>query len=227
MNPSALKRFSRIAGLLYLVVIAGGLFAEMFVRQALFVPNDVMATARNIQTHEMFYRLGFVADLINFICGLPVIAFFYLLLSPVNRRITIVAMFFVIVSNAIAATNILHQLHPLLILDGYVGIFRVDQLAALSTMALETQSQGYAIALVFFGFYCVFIGYLIARTRVMPKALGIIYAIAGICYIINSFVMFLSHGFHNPLFPYILVPSFIGELSIALWLLIPGAKDPQ
>lgn len=227
MNSPALKISSRFAGLLYLVLIAGGLFAEVFVREALLVPHDVVATARNIQSHEMFYRLGFVADLVNFICGLPVIAFFYLLFNPVNRRITIVAMFFVVISNAIAATNTLHHLQPLLLLNGYTGIFRADQLAAFSTMALEAGSQGYAIALVFFGFYCVFIGYLIARTRVMPKVLGIMYAIAGVCYIINSFVMFLSPGFDNPLFPYILIPSFLGELSVALWLLIPGVKDPQ
>ena len=225
----SLKKFSRIAGLLYLLVIAGGLFAEVFVREALAVPGDVLATARNIQTHETFYRLGFMADLLNFICGLPVILFFYLLFSPIHKRTTLLAIFFVLISNAVFASNILNQLHPLLLLGdkSYTGIFLPGQLAAMSAMALDFQAQGYAIGLVFFGFYCLLIGGLIYKTAYIPKVLGVLYAIAGACYILHSFIMFLSHGFHEPLFPYILFPSFIGELSVCLWLLFgPGPRLP-
>jgi hypothetical protein len=225
----SMKRYARIAGFLYLLVIAGGLFAEVFVRQALMVPHDAMATAKNIQSHELLYRLGFFADLLNFIFGLPVILFFYLLFSPAYKRSTILAIFFVIISNAVVAMNILYQLYPLIILGGkeYPGIFQPDQLAALSAMALEVQSQGYAIGLVFFGFYCIIIGRLIFKTRYMPRVLGILYAIAGLCYIINSFIMFLSHGFANPLFPYILFPCFIGEAAVCLWLIFAGIKESK
>lgn len=223
----SLKSNARIAGFLYLVVIAAGLFAQVFVRQALAVPNDAMATARNIQSHELFYRLGFFADLLNFICGLPVILFFYLLFSPIYKGSTILAIFFVIISNAIFAMNILYQLYPLIILGGkeYPGIFQPDQLAALSAMALDFQSQGYAIGLVFFGFYCIIIGWLIFKSWHIPKVLGILYAVAGLCYILNSFIMFLSRGFANPLFPYILFPSFIGEAAVCLWLIFAGIKE--
>ena len=119
------KNLARIAGFCYLVVIATGLFSEVFVRQALRVPNDALATAHNIQTNEMLFRWGFVADLVNFVIGLP-------------------------------------------------------------------------------------------------KILGVFYAIAGLCYLINSFTMFLSKGFANPFFIYLAIPTFIGELSLCLWLLIKG-----
>jgi hypothetical protein len=98
-------------------------------------------------------------------------------------------------------------------------------LAVLISTALEIQSQGYAIGLVFFGFYCVIIGYLIYKTEYIPKLLGILYAIAGASYILNSFIMFLSHAFGNPLFPYILFPAFIGELSVCMWLLVIGIRE--
>jgi len=227
-NPSSsLKKNARISGFLYLIVIAGGLFAQVFVRRALSVPHDPMATIKNIQFHELFYRLGFFADLINFICGLPVILFFYLLFSPTYKRTTILAVFFAVISNAVFAINILYQLYPLVIFGGkeYLSIFQPNQLAALSTMALQIQSQGYAIGLVFFGFYCVMIGYLIFNTLYIPRILGILYAIAGLCYILNSFIMFLSYGFDNPLFPYILFPSFIGETAVCLWLIFAGIKE--
>ena len=65
------KKLARIAGLCYLIVIATGLFAEVYVRQALTVPGDATATTHNIQSSEMLFRFGFVADLVNFVVGLP------------------------------------------------------------------------------------------------------------------------------------------------------------
>jgi len=223
------KKLARLAGLLYLVVIATGLFAEVFVREALNVPGNALATARHIQSSEMLYRWGFVADLINLISGLPVILVFYILFTPVHKSLTLLAMFFVIVSNAIIALNLLNQLAPLFLLgnEHYLGAFNQNQLAALSKNALNMQEQGYAIALVFFGCYCIIIGWLIFRCSFLPRILGILYALAGIAYLVNSFTGFLSHGFANPLFPYILVPAFIGELSVALWLLVMGVKDRE
>jgi len=34
--------------------------------------------------------------------------------------------------------------------------------------------------------------------------------------------MLLSKGFENPLFIYLAIPIFIGELGLCLWLLIKG-----
>jgi hypothetical protein len=225
MTPT--KKTARIAGLLYLAVIVLGLFAEVFVREAMTVSSDAVATATNIRNAGMRWRLGFTADLVNLICGLPVVAFVYYLFKPVNRYLTILAILFVIVSNAIVAANLLNQLTPLLLLgnDHWLSAFSPGQLATLSLHAIELQEQGYAIALVFFGPYCILIGYMIYRSALLPRVLGILYAIAGACYMINSFTGFLNPDFRNPLFPLILVPCFIGELSVALWLLIMGVKE--
>jgi len=89
-------------------------------------------------------------------------------------------------------------------------------------LSLNIQSLGYGIGLVFFGFYCILIGYVIFKTTAIPKIIGAAYAIAGLCYLVNSFTMFLSKGFANPLFIYLAIPIFIGELSLCLWLLIKG-----
>jgi len=46
--------------------------------------------------------------------------------------------------------------------------------------------------------------------------------IAGTCYLINSFALLLVPGYANLLCPFILIPSFIGELSVCQWLLFKG-----
>ncbi|HCQ12722.1 DUF4386 domain-containing protein [Flavobacterium sp.] len=218
------KNTARIAGFCYLIVIATGLFSEVFVRQALNVPNDALATAHNIQINEMLYRWGFVADLINFIVGIPTVVIIYHFFKKSNKILLQIAMAFVIIQTAIIAVNLLNQITPLLLLSNatYLNSFQENQLATLSLLYLTVQSQGYGIGLVFFGFYCILIGYVLFKSNALPKIIGVAYAIAGLCYLINSFTMFLSKGFVNPLFLYLAIPIFIGELSLCLWLLIKG-----
>lgn len=218
------NNLARIAGFCYLIVIATGLFSEVFVRQALRMSNDALTTAYNIQTNEMLFRWGFVADLINFVVGIPTILIIYHFFKKSNKIILQIALALVIIQTAIIAVNLLNQITPLLLLsnDTYLNTFQQSQLATLSLLSLNIQSQGYAIGLVFFGFYCIIIGFVICKTNAIPRIIGVLYAIAGLCYLINSFTMFLSKGFANPMFIYLAIPIFIGELSVCLWLLIKG-----
>ena len=218
------KSLARIAGFCYLVVIATGLFSEVFVRQTLRVTNDALTTAHNIQTNEMLFRWGVVADLINFIVGIPTILIIYNFFKKSNKILLQIALTLVIIQTAIIAVNLLNQITPLLLLanETYLNTFQQSQLATLSLLSLNIQSQGYAIGLVFFGFYCILIGFVIYKTSAMPRVIGVLYAIAGLCYLINSFTMFLSKGFSNPMFIYLAIPIFIGELSVCLWLLLKG-----
>ncbi|HVM87071.1 MAG TPA: DUF4386 domain-containing protein [Puia sp.] len=222
------KNLARIAGLFYFIVIVTGLFAEVFVRQALKVTGNALATAHNIQSSEMLFRWGFVADLINFVCGLPCVLLIYVLFKGVNKFLVQLAIIFVIIQTAIVAVNLLNQISPLLMLsnDAYLNSLQPNQLATLSLLHLNIQAQGYAIGLVFFGFYCLIIGYVIYGSQMLPKILGILYIISGLGYLTNSFIMFLSKGFANPLFIYLAIPIFIGELSLCLWLLIKGVNSP-
>ncbi|MDD1444045.1 DUF4386 domain-containing protein [Dolichospermum sp. ST_sed3] len=223
------KNLARIAGLLYLIVIATGLFAEIFVRQTFKVSGDALTTASNIQSSEMLFRLGVVADIVNFICGLPCVLIIYFLFKRINKYLLQLALIFVIIQTAIIAVNLLNQASPLLILgnDTYLKSFQPIQLATLSQLSLNIQGVGYAIGLVFFGFYCLLVGYVIYKSKMVPKLLGILYIISGIGYLINSFTMLLSKGFANPIFLYAAIPIFIGELSFCLWLLIKGIDNSK
>ena len=223
------KNLARIAGLLYLIVIATGLFAEIFVRQAFKVSGDALTTANNIQSSEMLFRLGVVADIVNFICGLPCVLIIYYLFKRINKYLLQLALIFVIIQTAIIAVNLLNQTSPLLILGNnvYLKSFQPNQLATLSQLSLNIQGVGYAIGLVFFGFYCLLVGYVIFKSKMVPKSLGILYIISGTGYLINSFTMLLSKGFANPIFSYVAIPIFIGELSFCLWLLIKGIDNSE
>jgi Domain of unknown function (DUF4386) len=85
-------------------------------------------------------------------------------------------------------------------------------------------AQAYLLALVFFGFYCVLLGYLIFRSTFFPIFLGILVALSGLALLTNSFTIFLSPGAGTVVAPFMDALDGIGEISLALWLLLVGVN---
>jgi hypothetical protein len=218
---------ARIAGVFYLITTTTG-FAEA-VRGRLVVYSDAAVTATNILTHESLFRLAFATDLIVNPCFIVLTVLFYDLFKPVNKNLSLLAAFLSLVGCAIASLVCLFQLAPLIVLRGAhnVSAFNLEQLQALALMFLKLHVQGYNVSLVFFGFYCVLVGYLVFRSTFLPRILGVLMAIAGLCYLTSSFATFLSPEVAARLFPYILVPGSVAELSLILWLLVKGVNDQR
>jgi hypothetical protein len=162
-------------------------------------------------------------------CYVAVVPMFYGLFRPVSRSLSLIAAFFGLVGNAVLAINSLNLFAPLLLLGGaqYLSVFKVEQLQALALMFLKLHAQGSNISLVFFGFYCLLIGYLIFRSTFLPRILGVLMAIAGLGWLTNSFANFLSPPLANYLSPYILLPGLLGEGSLCAWLLVIGVNVPK
>ncbi len=74
------------------------------------------------------------------------------------------------------------------------------------------------------GCECLILGYLIFRSGYLPKVLGVLMQVAGLCYLTNSFAMILAPSLANQLVPAILVPAFVGEAALCLWLLVKGVN---
>ena len=83
------RRWARVAGGLYLIVIVGGFFAVGFVPAAIVVPGDAAATARNIAGQELLYRSGLVAHILILACNIPLAVIFYDLFKVVNRKVAL------------------------------------------------------------------------------------------------------------------------------------------
>jgi len=223
------NKLARTAGFLYLVIIISGGFAEAFVREGLTVSGNALVTAQNILGSEQMYRFGFVADLVCIISGIFLSLIFYILFKPVNRNLSLLALLFGSVASAVMAVNLLNQLAPLLLLHntGYLKAFTIEQLQTQSLFFLNLQSQGYNISLFLFAFYFPIIGWLVYKSNFLPRLLGVLYALAGAGYLINSLAWFIYPKLAAYLFPYVLLPAFIGEVSMSLWLIVKGIKIPN
>jgi hypothetical protein len=220
------QSYARIGGALYLLIIAAGLFAEAFVRNRFVVPGNAAATASNITDHAFMFRLGIAADLSTFVCAVALTIILYVLLKPVNRDAALLMLGFNVVQDAIGGLNVLNAYRPLQLLGGaaYLNVFSREQLEAMALLSLNAHSVGFGVALMFFGCSCVALGYLAFTSGFLPKTLGVLMAIAGACYLTNSAALLLSPRLASILFPSILVPAFIGELSFAVWLTVRGVN---
>jgi hypothetical protein len=214
---------ARIAGFLYLLNIVAGAFTYGLVRSATITPGDAGTTAANILQHALLYRLGFLAGIVTVLCNVPLALIFFDLFKVVNRSLSALVAFFILVATAIESANLLNYYAPLILLQGVdPSAFKPDQLHAFAYMSLALHAIGFNVAVVFFAFYDLLIGYLVFRSGFLPRILGVLMVVAGLCYLVNSFASFLTPRFAALLLPYILVPSALGELALCLWLLVVG-----
>jgi Domain of unknown function (DUF4386) len=218
------RRLARIAGALYLINIVLGAFAIGIVPAIIAVGPDAAATAHNIQTHELLYRLGLAAHVVVTVTNVPLAVIFYDLFKVVNRRLALLDACFILVATAIEAAGLVNQFSPLVLLGSgpTASALPTPQLEAFAYLPSALSGIGYSIAQVFFTFDLLTIGYLVLRSTFLPRVIGVLLAIAGLAYLIYSFANLLAPGFAGNLVPWIQLPSLLGEGSFCLWLLIVG-----
>ncbi len=203
-----------------------GFIGEMFIRDKLIVTGDPAGTSSNILSHPLLWRIGIAGDLTMHICDAVVAIVYYILLKPVNRNIAKMALFFGLVQTAVLVANKMNLVIPVLLLGNSAYLKSVDPnvLHVLAYLSVVAHSYGFGIGLLFFGCACLLNGYMIFKSGYLPGFLGIMIQIAGVCYLINSFALILLPTLAGKLFPAILIPPLIGELSISLWLLFKGVN---
>jgi Domain of unknown function (DUF4386) len=213
---------ARMAGVIAWITTTSGFAA--IVSGGLVVPGDAAATAHNILAHEALFRLAVAGDVISLLY-IAYTLLLYNLFRPVSRSVSLLAAMFSLVGCAVGGVNSLLLLAPLVVLGDSpsLGAFNAEQLQALALLFLKLHAQGSNVSLVLFGSYNLLIGYLIVRSAFLPRILGVLLAISGLCYLINSFANFLSPAFATHLLPYILIPGG-AELLLALWLLVMGVN---
>jgi len=172
------RRIARLAGALWLVVIAASVFS--------------------VATQSALPRLAFAANQFSGVCYLGVTVLLYQLFKPVDASISLFATF--------------------------CGLAGVASGAAISLVRSDPPAQGFYLAMVFFGAQIISIGYLITRSTLIPRILGVLLLLGGASYVINSFTNFLSPAIGAHLAPFIVPVAILGEGALTLWLLVKGVN---
>lgn len=185
------------------------------------VPRDAAATAANIVGNEPVFWWGFASTLVGVLFHIAWIYLIHLLLKPVNRNVSRIAVCVMLVGCVFQALTALLYLAPVRVLSSgsALSAFTTEQLQALAYTFIQTNALAFDIYLVFFGCWCVLIGYLVFNSTFLPRILGAMLVIEGV-----GWMTFLSPSLGRLLLPAIFVAIVLAELPLLVWLLVKGVN---
>lgn len=137
-------------------------------------------------------RPASVAGVVATVCYIAVTVLFYKLFRPVNKTVSLIAGAFSLIG----------------CLPGILSPFHIKPYPISS--------------LVFFGVYCLLIGYLILNSTFLPRTFGVLMVFAGL-----GWLTFISPSLAKTLSPYNYYPGGIGEILFCLWLLLMGVNSER
>ncbi len=147
------------------------------------------AILAQLLTGRKLVAFGNATNLIATGCYVLLSMLFYVMFKPVNRSLSLLAALFSLAGCVVMTFGLLYP-------------------AAASISPL-----------LFFGPYCLLIGYLIFKSTFLPHILGVLMALAGV-----GWLAFLSPQLAHYLTLYIEGLGILAEASLMLWLIIMGVN---
>lgn len=221
--------YARIGGLIYLFMIFLGIIQEVLIRGKIVVAGDAAATATNLRSMEMLWRIGIAFEMLMVILTICLTLVLFLLTRPVHKHLALLAAFFGLLATGVQAAYSLYLMEALLPSGNmsYLSAFTAVQLDAMTALCINAHGSGFAIALLLFGPFFFITGYLLYQSGYLPKFLGVLYVIAGLSYFISSFTLILVPAWGAKYYFFMAAPALIGELGLSLWLIIKGVNTDQ
>ena len=216
---------ARITGAVYLMFFATAVAGALIMPGSnglTGAPTDAVAESNAIAGNQGLYELAVSLGLISTAFYVALAGLFYQLFRPVSRTLSVLMAFFSLVGCAIGAVGSLMQLGPVAVLGGssYLSVFSTQQLQALALLFINMGLKSSSTALLFFGTFQLLLGYLIFRSGFLPRAIGVLIAVAGL-----GWFAFQSPPLTRLLSNYLEFLGFVAELSLMVWLLAMGVDS--
>lgn len=199
------RQLAIIAGISYWIIFFAAIFANFFALEAL--QADPL---RAIQGQGLLIRLGIMAFLVTVVFDVVVA---WALLGLYNdHALTRLSIYFRLMHAVIMGIAVF-SLPPVLKL----------QSADLILMQVERFNTIWLIGLFFFGIHLLLLAPILRR----PRFIAVFLALAGFMYIADTTAHFILPNYeeHAELFlTLVAVPSIVGEMSFAVYLLLKGGR---
>jgi hypothetical protein len=144
------------------------------------------------------FRAGLVVALVSALLFALVAWGLYLLLRPVNRELALLFLLLNAVGVAIQCASMLPLVSAMLQSDPatHMQVFSSEQLAGLGSLAASTYKTGFVTAQLFFGAWLFPLGYLVYRSRFLPRFLGVLLLLDGVAVLIWFLQALLAPAHH-------------------------------
>ena len=203
MKPRTL---SIITGCSYLVIFFAAILANFFV-----IESILKAPLVTIQENHVIVRFGILAFLVTVVFDVVVAWALYELYR--THKFSGLSTLFRMMHAAIMGVAVFAL--PVA-LESNTGQEILKQIDIFNNIWL--------IGLFFFGIHLLLLGRIIGK----PKIIAIFLIIAGIMYMVDTSAHFLLQNYeeYSSIFlALVAIPSIVGEMSLAVWLLINGGRE--
>ncbi len=226
MSP---RTAAKLAGAALLAMAALAMFANFYVLQSMVVAGDATDTASRILADAMTFRAGIVAWVLIGILDVVVALALYVVFKPVNRSLSLLAAWFRLTYTAVFIAGMQSFLAVLRILGDaeHLKAFDASQLHSQVMLSLDAFQDTWVIALVLFGVHLGLLGYLAYRSGYVPKVFGILLMIASASYLVDNVAKIAFSSYGGGIAMAVAVPAFVGELALAVWLLVRSKAVPD
>ncbi|MCB1139477.1 MAG: DUF4386 domain-containing protein [Leptospiraceae bacterium] len=228
-----LQRLARLAGVLYLIIIVCGMFAQGAVRETMLIVGQPEATVRNVLEGAFLFRLGILADLVMIIADVLIGIAFFVILRSVNESLSLLSAFFRLAQATVLGLNLILPWIALQLISasgesGVPGVSVTQNEGNLAYQLLMAHGMGYKIALVFFACSLLVQAYLFFKTDLFPNWLAYLLVVAAAGYLVDTVatVAMADYETYANIFESLVVISALGgELTLCLYLLIRGVSS--
>lgn len=224
-SPSDLRRTARATGWWYLALALSGLIGFLFIRPQIQVTGDPGATLANLTTREGLARMGLVFELAVVVTQAGAAVWFYKLFRSFNSTSAFALAVFGMVNAVVVLASALFMATALAV-AGDPTLAPGGDAAATTGLLYQLSTDSWGVGAVFFGLWLIPMGYLAARSALMPKWLGRTLVIGGLGYLLSAFVSYGVPAAPGWLAGALVIPATIGEFWVIGYLLTKGVRRP-
>jgi hypothetical protein len=205
------KKVARIAGAFYLAFILFSIIADMIAHLGF---GDATKIIQTLITNPSFFRVGFVVSLLSTFFFFMAAWSLYVLLKPIHKNLALLFLLLNLIGVAIQCIGML----PL-----YAAILSVGNINSETYLFVNLFKNSVIMAQLFFGTWLFPLGYLVYKSKFLPKIIGTLLILDGFGVLIWFFQAYLLPGYPQITYPGLVI-SAVAEFSLTLWLLFRGIR---
>jgi Domain of unknown function (DUF4386) len=225
METISNQKLAKIAGVLYLFIAILGFWGIMYVPSQTVVRDDAAATMSKLLSNEFLFRSGIAGNLASSVIFLFLALTFYRLFKNVNENLAKILVVLVIVQTPVFFISEALNFSALMVAKGeLMKSFDTIQRQDFVLFLLRTSKYVIIILQIFWGLWLIPLGQLILKSGYLPRIIGILLILAGVCYVIEVMDYILLSEKLSFITDYFAIFYSVAELSTVLWLLIKGVK---
>lgn len=224
MNHSSVRSQRRAAlwsGIALVLMALVAFFAQGYVYQSLVIENQAITTYEHLLSHPTLFRFGIIGWGIIVVLDLIVAYGLYRFFKPFHTTFALLV-------------GTLRFIYTLILAFAVLRLVEAERLLHTSASARQVYETVtsfetiWSLGLIVFGLHLMAVGWMVMRTRIIPRTIGILLVVAGFSYtIVHALYQFPTlESMTTRLELILMLPMFVGELAFAVWLIVKGRRLP-